>query len=346
VKIGLEISSLSYPLSGIQVYIKNFLTAILNVDRENKYLFTAKLMKLKKIEEYKTSPFWFRKYDVFHGFDGFIPHFISAKLRSAVVHDVIPLTEPVFVSESTVKNFEKKIKRLLNRADILIAPSEYTKKALSFFFPSKRIHVIYEAPSKCFARIADESICEFKKRLGLNNFILYVGVLNARKNVNGLINAFNIVRRKFKDLQMVIVSSYSGYGGEKTLELINRGHNQGILFLKNVTEKDLVFFYNSAIIFAFPSFAEGFGLPVLEAMACGTPVVTSNTSALPEVGGDAVEYVDPYDVNDIAMKIIELLDDEKKREKLKEAGVKRASSFSWEKSAMELKSIWSKYLNQ
>lgn len=344
-KIGLEISSLAFPLSGIQVYIRNFLKALLDTDRENEYLLTAKLNRIKKIKENNIEAFWFKQYDIFHGFDGFIPRFVFAKLKSAVVHDIIPFTAPRFVSSSTRRNFERKIYKLLKRADILITPSEYTRMALSSYFQVGRMFVIYEACPENYRKLKNEEIIEFKKRLGIDDYLLYVGVINARKNVDGLIKSFLVVKSRFKKLKLIIISSYIGFQSEKVLELIEKNQDS-IIFLQNVPENDLIYFYNSATLFVFPSFAEGFGLPVLEAMACGVPVVTSNTSALPEVGGEAVEYVDPNNVDDIAMKIIQLLENEERRAKLRTAGLIRAKNFSWEKSAKELLEIWRKCLNQ
>ncbi len=342
-KIGLEISSLSFPLSGIQVYIKNFLDKLLKIHGGNSYILTAKLKRMSKINGYSPQSFWFKKYDIFHGFDGFVPRFISAKLRSAVVYDIIPLVEPSFVSESVRKNFKKKITKLINRADILIVPSEYTKGFLSSLFHSDRIYVLYGGHSENFKKLPEEAVEEFKRRNNLGNYLLYVGVLNARKNVQGLIEAFIMIRDKFRDLKLVIISSYTGYGSENVISLIDKNRDN-IIFLRNVSESDLVYFYNAAQLFVFPSFAEGFGLPVLEAMACGTSVLTSRTSALIEVGGDAVEYVNPHDVEDIAEKMSEVLEDERKRRRLSENGIRQASRFSWERSARELVSIWEKCL--
>ncbi len=342
-KIGLEISSLSFPLSGIQVYIKNFLNKLLKINGGNSYILTAKLKRMSKINGYNPQSFWFKKYDIFHGFDGFIPRCISAKLKSAVIHDVIPLVEPSFVSESAGKNFKKKMMKLINRADILIVPSQYTKDSLSSLFPSERIYVIHEGYPENFRRLPEGEVEEFKKRNDLGNYLLYVGVINARKNVHGLIKAFTIVRDKRRDLKLVIISSYTGYGGENAMDLIYKNRDSVILMM-NVNEADLLYFYNAAQLFVFPSFREGFGLPVLEAMACGTPVVTSRTSALIEVGGDAVEYVNPYDINDIADKISEVLEDERKRNQLRENGLIQASKFSWEKSARDLVDLWKRYI--
>lgn len=342
-KIGLEISSLSFPLSGIQIYIKNFLDKLLKINRENSYILTAKLQRISKINGYNPELFWFKKYDIFHGFDGFIPRFIRSKLKSAVVHDVIPLIDSSFVSDSVKSNFKKKIQKLVRRADILIVPSEYTKNSLSSFFPSPRIYVLYGACSETFRKLPEEAIREFKRRNNPGNYLLYVGVLNARKNVDGLIKAFNIIKNKFKNLKLVIISSFAGYGSENVINLIEKNRDN-IIFIRSVSESELIYFYNSATLFVFPSFAEGFGLPVLEAMTCGTPVITSGTSALTEVGGDAVEYVNPHDIEDIAQKILDLLEDDKKRIQLSGKGIKQARRFSWEKSASELINIWEKCL--
>ncbi len=118
-------------------------------------------------------------------------------------------------------------------------------------------------------------------------------------------------------------------------DLVRAKQNKNILFKNNVANEELVKFYSESKLFVFPSFYEGFGLPVLEAMVCGAPVITSNVSSLPEVGGDAVVYCNPYDIEDIKNKIEMVLGDEQLQQKMIEKGLKRAKQFTWEKAAKE-----------
>lgn len=341
-RIGLEISSLAFSLSGIQVYIKNFISALKKVDPSNEYILTAKLQKYNRLKEYNPEFFWFKSFDVFHGMDAFIPFGIYSRLKTAVVHDVIFLSEEPFVSASTRKRMERKVRRLLKRVDILVVPSEFTKSEIKNRLNFDRVTVISEGYSPEFKPIPEEEKLRYKKQLGINKFLLFVGVINVRKNVDGLINAFELVRRFIPDLKLVIVSSYLGYGGDKIMERIKK--NEGIILKTNATNQELIQLYNTADLFVFPSFAEGFGLPVLEAMACGTPVLASDKGALPEVCGDAAEYCNPYNLEDIAKKIKDLLYDQEKLIELKNKGLVRSRQFSWEESAKKLLKLWQEHI--
>jgi glycosyltransferase involved in cell wall biosynthesis len=184
------------------------------------------------------------------------------------------------------------------------------------------------------------SMNELKAKYGLSdNFILFVGTLQPRKNIKRLIEAFDKVIKssgiKQEDLQLVIV----GRKGWLYEEILNSPKELGIedriKFLDNVEDEDLQFFYKNALCFVLPSLYEGFGLPVLEAMKHGCPVITSNISSMPEAGGDAALYVDPENVDDIAEKMKQLVKDEKLRKKLAEKGHEQVKKFSWEKTARE-----------
>ncbi len=183
---------------------------------------------------------------------------------------------------------------------------------------------------------------DFKKKYKIgNNFVLFVGTLQPRKNIAKLIEAFSkVLSVKYKvlskaDLELVIVGK-KGWQFEEILSAPQKfGIEKQVKFLENVDDRDLSILYKNAICFVLPSLYEGFGLPVLEAMKDGCPVITSNVSSLPEVGGDAALYVDPEDVDDIAEKIKRLVDDKDLRKELVEKGKKQIKKFSWEKTAKE-----------
>jgi len=167
-----------------------------------------------------------------------------------------------------------------------------------------------------------------------DKFILFVGTLQPRKNIIRLIEAFSTVENK-PDLQLVVIGK-KGWLYEEILAAPKQfGVEDRVKFLHNVSDEDLNIFYKYAICDVLPSLYEGFGLPVLEAMKQGCPVITSKISSLPEAGGDAALYVDPENVEDIAKKITKLLDDEKLRKELIEKGKKQVAKFSWEKTAKE-----------
>ena len=179
------------------------------------------------------------------------------------------------------------------------------------------------------------SMNELKAKYGLSDhFILFVGTLQPRKNIKRLIEAFAKVKHD-KELDLVIVGR-KGWLYEEILETPqNLGIEDRVKSLENVEDDELPLFYKNALCFVLPSLYEGFGLPVLEAMKQGCPVITSNISSLPEAGGDAAIYVDPEDIDDIAKKITKLISDDKLRKELIEKGKNQIAKFSWEKTAKE-----------
>jgi len=187
------------------------------------------------------------------------------------------------------------------------------------------------------------SMNELKTKYGLsNNFVLFVGTLQPRKNISRLIEAFS----KVKDLDLVIIGR-KGWLYEDILETPKKlGIEDRVKFLENIGDDELPLFYKNAIMFVFPSLYEGFGLPVLEAMKYGCPVITSNVSSLPEAGGDAVLYVNPEDVDDIVRKMKELVNDKKLREKLVKKGYDQVKKFSWEKTARETLKVLEEVVNK
>lgn len=166
-------------------------------------------------------------------------------------------------------------------------------------------------------------------------YILFVGTLQPRKNIERLIEAFSLVKKKKEDLKLVIIGK-KGWMFEEVLNAPKKYNvESSIIFLDSVSDSDLSGFYENAEVFVLPSLYEGFGLPILEAMKLGCPVIASKVSSLPEAGGDAALYFDPKNVSDIEKKLLEVLEDTVLREKMKEKGYVQVKKFSWEKAARE-----------
>jgi glycosyltransferase involved in cell wall biosynthesis len=194
------------------------------------------------------------------------------------------------------------------------------------------------------------SMSQLKAKYDLSeHFILFVGTLQPRKNITRLIKAFAKVAKDEKlpkDLQLVVVGR-KGWLYEEILEAPKElGIKNRVKFLENVEDDELPLFYKNALCFVLPSLYEGFGLPVLEAMQQGCPVITSNISSLPEAGGEAALYVDPEDVDDIAKKITQLVSSEKLRKELVEKGKEQVKKFSWEKTAKETLAVLEEVANK
>jgi glycosyltransferase involved in cell wall biosynthesis len=170
-----------------------------------------------------------------------------------------------------------------------------------------------------------------------DNFILFVGTIQPRKNVSNLIKAYHLLlNSNLLNGHKLVICGRLGWMYEDMFKNIKKLNlEKHIIFLNFIADKDLPYIYNLSDLFVFPSIYEGFGLPVLESMACGVPVITSNKSSLPEVAGNACVKVDPYKVRDIAIAISEILKDEKVSKKMIDEGLNQAKKFSWEKCASD-----------
>jgi glycosyltransferase involved in cell wall biosynthesis len=233
---------------------------------------------------------------------------------------------------------------------MIIAVSENTKKDILNFFPfleEKKIRVIYEAADDHFTVIQDEKIlagCRQQYHLP-PEFILCVGTLEPRKNLVTLLNAFSNVSQK-KDIPLVI----TGKKGWKYKEIFKTFSNlrleKKVFFTGYVYQEDLPALYNLATVFVYPSIYEGFGLPPLEAMQCGCPVITSNVSSLPEIVGDAAIKVNPFSVKALEEAIYKLVSNPELRKDYIHTGLKQAEKFSWDKCAQETFQVYQEVLNE
>ena len=236
-------------------------------------------------------------------------------------------------------------KRGIKKADHLIAISHNTKKDLIKYIklPEEKITVIHNGVDHETFHLRNKLYARRKLNLpGDRKIILSVSSKEHRKNIESLIEAFSIISKDIFDLKLVHIGQFSKRSKDiiSKFELMDK-----INCLTNVSEKRLALFYNAADLFVFPSLYEGFGLPPLEAMASGCPVITSNTSSLPEIVGNAGIMVDPHDLNSLAEKMHEVLTDENLRKEMIKKGLDQAEKFSWGKSAEETIQLYKKILN-
>lgn len=296
-----------------------------------------------------------------------ITHLTSQNLASAVAfkapkhliitaHDLITFAfrnKPEFTGylKSYDRIFDNLAVHGLKKASFLIAVSENTRQDLIRFtsYPGERIKVIYEGVDhkKFYQKPLSP---DFYQRYSLEEvpYLLYVGSEDPRKNLKRLIEAFAQVIEKVPEARLLKVGA-ARFQQERQhlLDYIDRlGLTSKIKFVDQVSDDDLSYFYNLASVFVFPSLYEGFGLPVLEAMACGTPVICSNTSSLPEIVGEAAITINPYSVDEIATALELVLSDSALRETLRQGGLERASQFTWEKTAQETIEVYKKVLEQ
>jgi glycosyltransferase involved in cell wall biosynthesis len=357
-KIGIDISQVVYG-TGVSVYTKELVRALLKLDHEDDYvLFGGYLRRKKDLRSFVASlegrfrsklvlfppvlanMVWnrlhivkFEKFtgplDVYHSSDW--AQAPSGAFKITTIHDLAPFKFPELsrkdLFRSIVSTHTSRMKWIAREVDRVIVPSEATKNDLvELGMGEAKIRVIYEAPGEVFKPQSQEAVSSLLKRLKISGeYILTVGV-GGRKNTDKLVKAFELARAG-KNLNLVLV----GTGGGKYTD------NRGVRALGAVGDRDLATLYTGAAAFTYPSLYEGFGLPILQAFACGTPVVTSDLSAMAEIAGNAAVLVNPHSVNSIADGIKKALAG---RIGLAKKGFERVKGFSWEKAAIETVAVY------
>jgi glycosyltransferase involved in cell wall biosynthesis len=335
-RVGFDIRALSGPSSfrGVGKYTAQLLTA----------LRSSKKVRVVEIKDNTPVP----SIDLIHYpfFDFFFLTLPLMKRKKTVVtiHDCTPLVFPKYYPSGIKGKLKLSFQKLsLKSVAVVLADSENSKKDIIRFLgvPEKKIHVTYLAADKIYEKLSQEGkwMALTRKRYQLpEKFLLYVGDINYNKNLPRLITAFKelalrdctlvLVGKAFKNLRLKEAREIAELIKELKLK-------EKVKVLGFVPDNDLVKIYNLAQLGCFPSLYEGFGLGALEAMACGCPVLASNTSSLPEVVGRAAFLVDPYSTKNIAQGMKTILEDERLRQELIGAGLVRAKEFSWEKTAQE-----------
>lgn len=240
------------------------------------------------------------------------------------------------------------------RADRVIVISESTKRdAVRLLgLDPQRVSVVYCGVDAMYRPLPADVVEEYRRRKGLpERFVLFVGTLEPRKNIVGLIEAYRLLAadwpRGAGELPALVIAGAKGWYYQDVYQTVERaGLMERVFFPGYVPADELPYLYNAATLFVYPSLYEGFGLPPLEAMACGTPVVTSDRSSLPEVVGDAGVLVNPDEPAAIAQALRELLLDEEARRALAEKGRRRATSFSWRRAAQETTAVYRQVLGK
>ncbi len=272
------------------------------------------------------------------------PPLFSPVPTIVTVHDLIPLLLPAYRGSWRKRAYFWLDVQATRRADLLLAVSEHTKAdtVRHLRYPAERIHVTYEAAAPTLRPAAPEEIAALRARYGLPpRFVLYLGDTDLRKGVHRLLRAFARWRTEAGDQEtaLVIAGPLHAPGGPLFLDLpaliADLGLRGAAHLLGAVPEADKAALYSAAAVFAFLSEYEGFGLPPLEAMACGTPVLASDRSSIPEIVGQAGVLVNPFDEGAVAAALGRLLADAGRREELRGRGLARANEFSWERTARE-----------
>lgn len=367
-RIGFDSHALRPPLTGIGVYSWNVINTLREIGDTSEYTFFSYYLRgkavsvpdhprnvvlpLKKVPWVTLQKFWmasgfpaadrwFGDFDIVHGLFNFAPPTRLAK-RVVTIYDVAFLKFPERFKPSHARHFAAATRYSCRVADAVVTISEHTKRDLveHFAVPPEKIVVAYPAfKRELFRPLEDRCAVEAARlRLGIGKgrVILYLGTLEPRKNLDVLIDAFERIDRKHAGEFQLVLAGRQGSDMDALMARIRPLQEQGkISRLGYVTEKDTALLYNLAEVFAYPSLYEGFGIPPLEAMACGCPVVTSNVSSLPEAVGDSGLLVDPRSADDLTTSLLRILESPSLRKELSEKGLAQARTFSWENAAQK-----------
>lgn len=367
-RIGIDARLVFYHQAGIGQYILRLTQALANIDRENNYiLFKSRKDSTPIVNQtnFKTEKLWTPSHhrferlalsmelsvfrlDVLHSPD-FIPPQYARFPTVITVHDLAFLLYPRFLTHDSAQYYGQ-VDLAAKQAKHIIAVSESTKRDTVRLLgvPESKISVIYEAAHPLFTPVTNEQTLDrVRTKYNLiNDFILFVGTIEPRKNLPNLLRAFKRLRDNYKSQAVLAIAGNRGWLADEVdtvLDELKLG--DAVRFLGGVPNEELVYLYNAAKVFVFPSIYEGFGLPPLEAMACGTPVIVSKVSSLPEVVGDAALLINPEDVEELTVNMWRVLSDNNLRAEMRAKGLKRAAKFSWERAARETLKVYDKVVN-
>lgn len=350
-RIGIDTQSTTGNISGLGFYTSNLLSALQQVDSENEYIlfrnkfFYGNLPTPKRVLwEQTILPIYTCKYklDLLH-IPAFTPPLIRKCKLVVTIHDLIGIRMPEN-NLSVVSRFYwgKYLPNLAKTADIIITNSNHSKNDIIELLNirEEKIKVIYLAPGKEFCQIEDkDSIKKVKTKYGINEYpyVLYVGNIEPRKNLDRLISAWQDFPLPHK---LVIVGTKTRFSTTIIRIMAQKKLESKVIMTGYVSTKELILLYNGASLFVYPSLYEGFGLPVLEAMSCGVPVVASNVTSLPEIIGDAGIMINPMDREELLSSIIKVLTDIALYKELSKKGLAQSKKFSWQKVAKETLEVY------
>lgn len=356
-----------YRGTGIGTYVENLIKNLILIDKLNKYVLYWSGENYEKFKNNNTiirmaskryhrffQEYFFPKdikkdsIDIYHVSQNGIGLSQNIDcLKIVTIHDLIPYIMPETVGKGYLLKFLRDMPQIISEADAIITVSEYSKKDILKFFPINpdKVFVTPLAADKIYKPLNKNDCRKYiAKKYNINSpFILYLGGFSPRKNVSSLIKAYKKVSEDIKkDIKLVICGSKK----DDIENLINMNLNsktsENIIFTDFIPNEDLPIFYNSCEVFVYPSLYEGFGLPPLEAMSCGTPVITSNTTSIPEVTDNAALLIDPLNVDMLSEKLYQVLTSDFIRKDLSNKGLNRSLEFSWIKTAENTLEVYEK----
>jgi glycosyltransferase involved in cell wall biosynthesis len=367
-QIGVDARPLSYDLTGIGVYLKHLLAALQKIDDQNHYFLlsnglidlTLDNRKWSKIEGGSTrrllSTLWMqlrvpviaaeKGINLFWSPRHHLPLFLPSRIKTVItIHDITHLLFPATMSLPNLLVERLLMGPSLRKADSVIADSNSTAQGIRAHYPVDSDKVITIYPGK--PDLPDPATDAVHSPLDLPpRFFLFVGTLDPRKNLLRVLNAFEQIDPQMHDVHLVIVGG-QGWKNRQFYQQLNTNQNKNRVVMTGfVSRQQLKLIYENAVCLLFPSVYEGFGFPILEAMSCGSPVITSRTASMPEVAGDAAMLVDPIDTGAIASAMLEIMTNTALRDTLITKGYQRLDNFSWEKCAQETLRVFERVHNE
>ncbi len=364
-RVAIDVNPMFLTRSGIGNYTYHLVRQLVRVDHENEYYLYNTATGEQELDGLKLggnvrvtcfprvfSPWRTKKdrIDVYHGTSYQL--WAQGKTGSVVtVHDLALVKFPEFSKRLLGEQWSRhKTLRILQRATRVIAVSQNTAKDICNFYqiPAEKIRVIYNGVGEeFFSAPSTEFLKSARARYTIppGDYIFYVGGSDPRKNLERLLEAFSILLKKIQPLTLVMAGGMGRRRKEIYQRIAKLGLEHHVVLTGHLPAQELRLLYSGARLFAYPSLYEGFGIPILEAMASGVPVITSKTSSLPEVAGDGAYLVDPYDVQALAVAMEKVLQDKNLASSLQAKGLERVKAFSWERAARQTLEVYKECLS-
>ena len=364
--IGIDARLTYYRAGGISTYIRCLIGELETLDKTNQYtIFHSRKATETVSSRFQRANLWTPSHhrierlamsvelarfnlDVFHSTD-FIPPLHGAQTHVISIHDLSFLHYPQFLTAESRQYYSDQIQAAVKTADHILTISAASKQDI--------IHMLGVAPEKITVQVlgaddnfvpqSEENIDRVRRELELPaEYILFLGTFEPRKNVNGLLEAYRLLVGDLPDAPSLVLAGNRGWLFDDTMRKINsmKLHNR-ILFREAVPQHMLPALFSGAIVHTMPSFYEGFGLPALEAMSCGTLSIVSNRSSLPEVVGNVGILIDPDDPTTLAAALHRAVTDRAWRQQQEQAALEQAKHFSWHESAKIVLSVYQKVMN-
>jgi len=373
-KIAIDLTAIPSELTGVGFYVKNLIMALSELNQKDRFLVFVSQKNhasfyfdrdnfefvnvpdmpavLRLIWEQIVLPVELmrQKIDLLHS-----PHYSTPILgesykRVVTFCDMTFLLFPQYHQQYKTFYFKKMIRAALKKADRIISISNSTTRDIIRCFPQvdkQKISTIHLSAANIFQPYDDRAEIERQTRAYAlpDKYLLYVGTLEPRKNIFGLLQAYNALEKALREAYKLVIVGKKGWHYEEIFKYVEaNGLKDQVIFTGYIAEDILPYVYNGASLFIYPSFYEGFGIPVLEALKCGLPVITSNISSMPEIAGKAAILIDPKKPEEIAIAIGQVLNNSQYVSVMRQHSLAQAQKFSWRKCAAETVAVYKEAL--